>query len=124
MAKRDNTASKIDPHLRLGKLINDIAATCAVMPSNRRTILGTFSAEETISLGAMLDRLDALEEAVRVRPNAKAIAALRESIAIDEAIGDEIDASPESSLATQAAAILLEMLDKIVAAGKPEAKQP
>lgn len=91
-----------------------LVAPLAVVSNNQRPILGTFTDEETLALGALLDRLDGLERAIRVRPNAKALAALRESIAFEM----EMDGDPESRLAGHAAAILLDMLDKIVAVPK------
>lgn len=118
MESRDddgNTASNARVFVAIGNDIKEVASIQAVVRNNQRPILGTLSEAETLALGAMLDRLDALEEAVRVRPNARAIAALREIVEISMAF----EGGQGDSLATHAAAILLDMFDKIVAAGKP-----
>lgn len=91
-----------------------LAEPLAIVTNNQEPFSAEFSDVETLALGAMLDRLDGLERAVRVRPNAKAIAALRESIEIDLAM----DGDAESRMAAHAASVLLDMFDKIVAVPK------
>lgn len=108
----NNTATGVIVSLEDARDNSDLRPSLAIVANNHRPILGTFSDDETLALGTMMDRLDGLERAVRVRPNAKAIAALRESVEIDMAIAG---GDANSRLVAHATAVLLEMLDKIMA---------
>lgn len=112
MSDDRNTAStrRKTPAYQCGT--RDLVHALVVVPNNRRPILGTMSEAETVVLAGLLDKLDALEEAVRVRPNAKAIAAFREHVEAWQAMGSD---GREDRMAMECAAILLDTLDKIMA---------
>lgn len=107
-----NTATSHRSTPAYASTISHIPVPLAIVPNNHRPILGTMSEAETVCLGGMLDKLEALEEAVRVRPNAKAIAALRELVETGASLRGIDD---DADMANEATAILLEMLDKIMA---------
>ncbi|HCE07055.1 MAG TPA: hypothetical protein DEQ40_00345 [Oxalobacteraceae bacterium] len=109
-----NTATGVVVDIREHLKNKGFSHADAIVQNNQGPFSAEFSDTETLALGAMLDRLDGLERAIRVRPNAKAIAALREDIEATLAMGG----TASDRIGAHAAAVLLDMLDKIMAVPK------
>lgn len=121
MDSRDNTTAPAS-NTATSKVVNleeylsdkGLNMPVAIVGNNQRPILGRFTDEETMALGQLLDRLEGLERAVRIRLNPKALAWMREDVAAMLAMDDE----PGGRIAAHGFSILLEMYDAIQAVPK------
>lgn len=113
-ASANNTAT--DKVLNLEEYLKGkgLALPLAIVRNNDRTILGQFSDEETLALGQLLDRLEGLERAVRIRLNPKALARMREDVEAMLAMDDD----PADRVAAHGFSVLLEMYDAVQAVPK------
>lgn len=82
-----------------------------IVANNDEPKTGHFSAAELVAMEAMVTRLERLEEAIRARPCAAAIAALRAHVDFELLM----DGEPADRLHAHAADILLDMLANIAA---------
>lgn len=91
-----------------------LAVPVAIVRNNERPILGDFSDAETLALGALLDRLEGLERATRIRLNPAALETMREEAESWIAMAD----TRSDRVAAQGWTVLLEMYDAIQAVPK------